>query len=124
MFGYAGDDIGRNVIQFQKGPANKIYLRTISFAEYTKDSTSPMFTAVSRSNVQPIAAAFDMKSFGKDSTGAVIDVTDYINGDNDVLFFSSSAKGSLRLGSVQSDKSYVLSVKSYPVNVEIKTVKT
>jgi Met-zincin/Domain of unknown function (DUF5117)/Domain of unknown function (DUF5118) len=124
MFGYAGDDIGRNVIQFQKGPANKIYLRTISFAEYTKDSTSPMFTAVSRSNVQPIAAAFDIKSFGKDSTGAVIDVTDYINGDNDVLFFSSSAKGSLRLGSVQSDKSYVLTVKSYPVNVEIKTVKT
>lgn len=124
FFGYAGDDIGRSVIQFQKGPNNKIFLRTISFAEYTKDSTSPMYTAVNKSNVQPIAASFDMKSYGKDSSGAVIDITDYISGDNDVLHFSSSMKNSLRLGGVQADKSYIVGVKSYPINVEIKTVKT
>ncbi|MEQ1678693.1 MAG: DUF5118 domain-containing protein, partial [Chitinophagaceae bacterium] len=66
--GYAGDDISRNVIQFQKGPNNKVFLRSISFAEYTKDSTSSMYTAVKRSNVQAIAASFDIKSLGKDST--------------------------------------------------------
>ncbi len=124
FFGYAGDDIGRSVIQFQKGPNNKVFIRTISFAEYTKDSTSPMYTAVNKSNVQPISASFDIKSLGKDSSGAVIEMTDYINGDNDVLHFSSSLKGQLRLGGVQSDKSYTIGVKSYPINVEIKTVKT
>lgn len=124
FFGYGGDQIGQNVIIFEKGPNNKVYLRTISFAEYAKDSTSPMFSAVNNSNVQPIAAAFDIKAFGKDSTGAVIDVTDYINGDNDVLHFNSGLKGSLRLGMLQSDKSYIVSVKSYPINVEIKTLKT
>ena len=67
-------------------------MRNISFAEYSKDSTSPMFTAVNNSNVQPIAAAFDIKAFAKDSTGHVIDVTDYISNDNDVLFFSSQIK--------------------------------
>ncbi len=124
FFGYGGDQIGQNVITFEKGPNNKVYLRTISFAEYAKDSTSPMFSAVNNSNVQPIAAAFDIKAFGKDSTGAVIDVTDYINGDNDVLHFNSGLKTSLRLGMLQSDKSYIVSVKSYPINVEIKTLKT
>jgi Met-zincin/Domain of unknown function (DUF5117)/Domain of unknown function (DUF5118) len=122
--GYAGDDISRNVIQFQKGPNNKIFLRNISFAEYTKDSTSSMFTAVNRSNVQPIAASFDIKSLGKDSSGAVIDVTDYISGDNDILHFSSSSKSTYRIGAIQNDKSYVDNVKSYPINIEIKTVKT
>ncbi|MGZ8550041.1 MAG: DUF5117 domain-containing protein, partial [Chitinophagaceae bacterium] len=124
FFGYGGDMIGQGVIRFEKGPNHKVFLRSISYAEYAKDSTSPMFTAVSNSNIQPIAAAFDIKAFGKDSTGAVIDITDYINGDNDVLHFNPSLKSMLRLASLQSDKSYVVSVRSYPINVEIKAVKT
>jgi len=122
--GFAGDDISRNVIQFQKGPNNKIFLRNISFAEYSKDSTSSMYSAVTRSNLQSIAASFDIKSLGKDSTGAVIDVTDYIGGDNDILHFAASTKSFYRLGSIQSDKSYIEKVKSFPINMEIRTVKT
>lgn len=124
FFGYAGDDISRNVIRFERGPNNKIFLRNISFAEYTKDSTSPMYTAVNKSNVQPIAASFDIKAFSKDSAGTVIEITDYINGDNDVLNFGSSLKTSLRIGAIQADKSYVESVKSYPINIEITSIKT
>ena len=124
FFGYAGDETGRNVIRFEKGPNNKIFLRNISFAEYSKDSTSPMYTAVNNSNVQPIAAAFDIKALSKDSTGSVIDLTDYIGNDNDVLFFSGQIKSALRLGSQQSDKSYIIGVRAYPINIEISTVKT
>jgi Met-zincin/Domain of unknown function (DUF5117) len=69
-------------------------------------------------------AAFEIKALGKDSSGAVIDITDYISGDNDVLHFSSSLKTFLRVGAIQADKSYVVNVKSYPINIEIKTVKT
>ncbi|MBL7730790.1 MAG: zinc-dependent metalloprotease [Chitinophagaceae bacterium] len=122
--GYAGDDISRNVIQFQRGPNNKIFLRSISFAEYAKDSTASMYTAVKRSNIQPIAASFDIKSLGKDSTGVVIDVTDYVSGDNDILHFSSGAKSTYRIGSIQNDKSYIENIRSYPINLEIRTVKT
>ena len=124
FFGYAGDQIGQNVIRFEKGPKNKVFLRTISYAEYAKDSTSPMFTTVSNSNVQPISQSFDIKAYGKDSATAVIDITDFISGDNDVLHFNSSLKSSLRLAAMQADKSYVVSVKAYPINVEIKAVKT
>ncbi|HET9824390.1 MAG TPA: DUF5118 domain-containing protein, partial [Chitinophagaceae bacterium] len=38
FFGYAGDQIGQNVTRFEKGPNNKVFLRTISYAEYAKDS--------------------------------------------------------------------------------------
>lgn len=124
FFGYGGDQIGQGVIRFEKGPNNKVFLRSISFAEYAKDSSSPMFTAVTNSNIQPIAASFDIKSLGKDSTGAVIDITDYISGDNEVLHFNSALKSSLRLAALQADKSYLVSVKSYPINIEIKAVKT
>ena len=47
--GYGGDQVGQNVVRFDKGPNNRIFLRTISYAVYAKDSTSPMFSSVKNS---------------------------------------------------------------------------
>lgn len=124
FFGYAGDEINQNVIRFEKGPNNKVFLRNISYSVYAKDSSKPMYKSVLNSNIQPIAAAFDIKAFSNDSAGLVIDVTDFINSDNDILFFASYFKSSLRIGGVQPDKSYITDIKSFPINTEIKTVKT
>ncbi len=122
--GYGGDQVGQNVVRFDRGPNNRIFLRTISYAVYAKDSTSPMFSSVANSNLQPISFSFDIKAFGRDSATSVIEITDFVNGDNDVLFFSNAAKSQRRLGSLQTDKSYIVSVTPYPINIEIKAVKT
>lgn len=124
FFGYAGDQIGNNVIRFEKGPSNKIFLKKISFDEISKDTSQAMYKAVLNSNIQPIVAAFDVSAFSKDSTGSVIEFTNFINSDNDVLNFAPNVKSAFQVGSLQSDKSYTVSIKTYPLNVEIKTVKT
>ncbi|MEO5685670.1 MAG: zinc-dependent metalloprotease [Chitinophagaceae bacterium] len=124
FFGYAGDQIGNNVVSFEKGPGNKVFLKKISFDELSKDSMQPMYRAVTNSNIQPIVAAFDIASFNKDSTGVVIDMTSYLNSDNDILNFAANLKTLFQVGGQQTDKSYIVSVKPYPLNIEIKTVKT
>lgn len=122
--GYAGDQIGKNVIRFEKGPNNKVFLKNISYEEMSKDSTNDMYRSVLNSNLHPISSSFDIKVLATDSTGTVIELTDYIASDNDILFFSSQAKRSFNLSAYQSDKSYIESVRSFPNNIEIKTVKT
>ena len=124
FFGYAGDMIGSSVIRFEYGPNDKLFLKKVSYDEISKDSSRPMFQSVTNSNVLPIVASFDIKVAKSDSNGTVVDFTDYIAGDNDVLFFASNARSTFQVGSFQSDKSYILNVRSYPVNTEIKTVKT
>ncbi|MFY0256428.1 zinc-dependent metalloprotease [Chitinophaga sp. 30R24] len=124
MMGFSGDIIGENVIRFEQGPNQRIFLKNISYSEVSKDSTQPMFTSVRNSNLQPIVAAFDIKASSKNGKGAIIDMTEYISGDNDILFFDGIVKNILKLGGVQPDKSYISDVKSYPMNTEIKTVKT
>lgn len=124
FIGFAGDPINENVIRFEKGPNNKIFLRDLTYNTYSRDSSGPMYRNMMKSNIQPISAAFDVKAWSKDSAGSVIDMTDYMNGDNDILFFASAAKTALRVGSYQSDKSYIGGVNTYPINTEIKTVKT
>ncbi len=123
FFGYAGDIIGDNVISFEKGPNNKVFIRTVSFDEMS-DSTQPMYRAVMNSNIQPISQSFDLASLGRDSTGIVIDVTGWVSGDNEILNFEPAAKRLFRVGGVQSDKSYISEIRSFPLNMEIRTVKT
>ncbi|MBW4889363.1 zinc-dependent metalloprotease [Mucilaginibacter sp. HMF5004] len=123
--GYAGDQIGSTVISFEKGPLSRIFMRKISYATYSPDSTKSMYQAVKRSNIQAIAAAFNIAAYSPDSKGSVVDMTDYINGDNDILFFSSAqGKSRVRLGAYLTDRSYIESVKTFPTNIEIKTIKT
>ena len=124
FFGYAGDEINQNVIRFEKGPNNKLFLRNISYSVYARDTSGSMYKSVMNSNVQPITVSFDIKAYSKDSTGSVIDITDVLSGDNDVFFFSPSVKSVLRLGGVQNDKSYIVDIRPYPINTEIRTVKT
>lgn len=122
--GFAGDEINENVIRFDKGPNDKIFLRNISYSVYAKDSTKPMYKSVQNSNIQPIEAAFDIKAYSPDSNASVIELTPFINSDNEILYFASYFKNSLRIGNVQPDKSYIVDIKTYPINTEIKTVKT
>lgn len=127
FLGYAGDQISDNVISFEKGPNNKIFLRSISHQEVGSDS-SGMYQSVRNSNLQPIAASFDIKAFSSDSItrvkGSVIEMTDYIMGDNDILFFDARVKRALGLSSYQKDNSYITNVRAFPKNIEIRTVKT
>ena len=123
FYGYAGDQIAENVIRFEKGPNNKVFLKRISYS-VNPDSTKPMYKSVMNSNIQPISMAFDIKSIDSVSGSIVIDMTDNISGDNEVFGFDYGRKSSFQAGALQPDKSYISSVRSYPTNIEVTSVKT
>jgi len=120
---YGGEQINRQVLRFEKGGANKIFVRAVQYVNVSSDSTTPMYKAVINSNVDPIAQAFDIKTFIKDSS-TVIDVTEFFSGDSPVLSMSATEKAIYKLNAIQSDRSYVQSIKTFPINTEIKAAKT
>ncbi|MBC8033615.1 MAG: zinc-dependent metalloprotease [Chitinophagaceae bacterium] len=122
---YGGELVNQQVIRWEKGPANNVFLRVVTTVSVAKDSASPIFQAVRNSNLNPIGAAFDVKAFGKDSGKAVvIEVTEFFKGDNQVVSLSPSAKRTLNLSSILGDRSYIDTIKTFPINTEIRTVKT
>lgn len=125
--GYAGDQIGESVVRWVRGPKHKILLKRISYLQTDKSTDSSengMYRSVRNSNLQPIVATFDVKAITPDSAGVVLDMTEFINGDNDVFFFRKAEKTQFGLGELQADKSYVDKLRSFPLNTEIRTVKT
>ncbi|MES2517004.1 MAG: zinc-dependent metalloprotease [Bacteroidota bacterium] len=125
---YGGEMLNRQVINFEKGPENKVFLRAIQYINVSPDSTAPMYKAVKNSNVQPIAQAFDIKAFKKDSvskqSSSIIEVTDFFKGDNQIVSLPPFTKTMYKITSIAADRSYIQSIKTFPINTEIRTVKT
>jgi hypothetical protein len=121
---YGGELANQQVIRWEKGPDNKVFMRVVTVISVANDSTQPIYKAVRNSNLDPIAAAFDIKSAGKDSNGVVLDMTDFLKGDNQPVSLGQPVKRRFNLGGLNSDRSYIESVRSFPINTEVRTVKT
>ena len=120
---YGGEQVNEQTIQFEKGPNNRIFMRVVSLISRA-DSTQTIAKAVKNSYLDPIVAAFEVKAYGKDSSSSIIDVTDFFKGDNQAVSLSSFEKRNFNLSGLASDRSYIETIKSYPINIEVRTVKT
>lgn len=127
LVGYPGDQIGENVIRFERGPDNKLLMRNVSYIEEAKD-TLGMYEAVKNSNIQPIVASFAIQALNKDSANnienAIVDITDFLKTDNNIFYFDTRMKKYRGIGNYFADKSYIDTIKAFPINIEIKTVRT
>jgi len=125
MMTYSGDWIGESVIRFEKGSVNKIMLKVISYTERSEDSSeNGLHKAVAENNIQPIYAAFPVKAINKEKKTVVVDVTDFINSDNTVFGYMNGIKIWLGLGNIAADRSYIDTIMGFPMNMEIRSVKT
>jgi hypothetical protein len=120
---YGGEIANQQTLKFEKGPNNNIFIRTVTLISVA-DSTQEIYKAVNNSYLNAIASAFDIKAFGKDSTSTIIEVTDFFKGDNQIVSISPNAKRRFNLAMLASDRSYVQSINTYPINTEVKSVKT
>lgn len=121
--GYGGEEENRQVLRWERGPNNKLFLRAVLTINTSSDETKPITQAVRNSNVEPIAAAFDIKSIRKD-TSYVISVTDFFKGDNQLISLDPRTKRSFSLTAIQADRSFIQSIRSFPINTEVRMVKT
>ena len=120
---FGGEEVNSQVVKWEKGPDNKLFLRSITLIIASPDSTKPIFQAVKNSSADPIIGVFDVKAFKKD-TSSVIEVTDFFKGDNQVFSLSPIAKQLLKISVLQADRSFIQHIRTYPINTEIRTTKT
>ncbi|TYP92185.1 protein of unknown function (DUF5118) [Fodinibius salinus] len=116
--GYGGEKLNTQVVRWQKKD-DEILLRHVSYENVAKDSL-PVYEAVRNSNFEPIIASFDIKSLGEDSSGVVIDVTDLYSTDIPALGLQSGRREAYRVRRLDTDRSYIDHINSYPENIEAR----
>lgn len=120
---YGGEKISENTIVFEKSPTNQIFLRIATLVS-AADENDAISKAVNNSNITPILEAFEIKVSDQKRASHLIEVTDFLNSENPLLALSSQKKDAYRLLGLEKDKSYISEINSFPLNTEIKTVKT
>jgi len=122
--GYSGDETGRATINFERIPGDKIAMRSTVYRQFSNDTTANgLSRSLINNNYQTIQAVFPIKAINAAGKSMVIDLTDFINGDNSLLTFEGPLLR-VMLAGLAADRSYVENVKAFPMNVEIKSVKT
>ncbi len=118
---FAGEMTGEQTVYWEKAPGGRLLLRSDMFIN-AADSVAAINRAVVISNANPIIGTFNIeKGSPKHSK---IKVTQFFNEDNSALGVERRTKSSLGLQAYLPQASYIESIKTFPLNTEIRTVKT
>ncbi len=123
--GFGGGKINTQVLRWEKKP-KKVLLRVVSYGNYAADSL-PIHEAVVNSNFEPVLFAFDIKAINeKDSLNpaTVIEVDPLFTKDVNPLGMPDRYRKRYKVSRLDGDRSYIESIKSYPLNIEARHVKT
>ena len=120
--GFGGGKQNTQVLRWEK-KGKKVLLRVVSHQIVAADSL-PVHEAVVNSNFEPVLYAFPIKAFSKDSTATVIDATELFTKDVKALGFPERRRKRYKISRLDAGKSYIENVKSYPLNIEARHVKT
>lgn len=123
--GFGGGKINTQVLRWEKKP-KKILLRVVSYGNVAADSL-PVHEAVVNSNFEPILFAFDIKAFNKKDSlnpATVIEVDPLFTKDVNALGMPEYYRKRYKVSRMDAERSYIESLKSYPLNIESRHVKT
>jgi len=124
-FGFfsAGAKTAEQVIRFER-QADQILIRKHSF-ENIADEELPVYKSVQANNFAPILAAFDIEAYNEDTTGVVIEMTDFFEKDIEAISgVISFLRREYQVRRLDSERSYIESAKSFPQNIEVRHVMT
>ena len=125
---FGGEEINRQVVRWEKGLNNNILLRSITYVIMSPDADKPLAQAVKNSTADPIIGNYDVLAYKKDESGKIIgyvlDLTSTFDADVQTFSLDPIKKQMLNIVAFQKDKSFISKVSSFPINTEIRSVKT
>ncbi len=123
--GFGGGKINTQVLRWQKKD-KKVLVRVASYENVAADSL-PVHEAVVNSNFEPVLFSFDIKAINKKDSlnpATVIEIDPLFTKDVKALGFPDGYRKRFKVTRMDGDRSYIESIKSYPLNIEARHVKT
>ncbi|WP_304016275.1 zinc-dependent metalloprotease [Nonlabens dokdonensis] len=116
----AGSKTNQQVVSWERFQ-DKILLKVKSYDEVALDESAAINNSVKVNNYEPIMYAFDIKAFNTDSTAVVINVSKFLSSDvPSISGLNSRLRSQYKVRNLDSNRSFINSVKSFPKNIEVK----
>ena len=124
----SGFEVPGSVVQDQvlvwERRGKQVLVRKVSYRNVA-DSTLPIAKSVQLNNLAPILQAFDIKAVTPDSSGVVVDVTEFFTEDVPALSgLSSSQRTRFKVRKLDAKRTFIDHIHSYPKNIEVRHTLT
>lgn len=119
---YGGTKMGRRLLRFERRD-KQLFLKNQSYDLFA-DRDLPIAKAVANSNYQTILHSFPIKAVHEENKTVVIQVDDFLKKDIKAFGMSGSFKKANKIGGLDANRSYIDTIRSYPKNLELRTVRT
>lgn len=113
----------QQVIRFQK-KGGSILMRSVSYNDIANED-EPIYTSVKNNNFEPIIQSFKLETMKDDSSAYVIKISDFFASDIPMIgAMSDRQRKGFKIKGIDKGRSMIMSVKSFPENVEVRHVLT
>ena len=118
-----GSKVAEQVVRWERRGTD-VLLRRMSYQSVASD-TLPIALSVAVNNFEPIVMAFAVEAIPPDSQGVVIQVNDLFEDDVPALSGLSPAQRTrFKVRRLDADRSFIDTVKSFPLNVNVRHTMT
>lgn len=120
---FSGEEVNRSAIYLEQYNDKALFLREYVQSSFAKPEDR-IAISLKQSTVDPIIQKFEVIGRNPKTKAQLINVTKWIMGDNKVTSFTNNDRTSLSLGGVVADRTFIDSIKTYPINIEIQSLRT
>ena len=119
----SGEEVNHSAVYLEQHGDNRILLREYVRSQYAREKDR-IATTLERSVADPIAYSFEVIGRNPDTQHQLINVTKWLMSDNKITSFTAGDRTVVGVGAIQSDRSLIDTIKTYPINLEIQTLRT
>ncbi len=121
MFG--GEEVNRSTVYLEQRGEKALLLREYVQSNFANPSDR-IALSLDKATIDPIIYKFDVIGRNPETKAQLINITKWLMSENKVTSFSNSDRTSLGIGGLQNDRTFIDSIKTYPINMEIQTMRT
>ena len=120
---YGGEEITHNTVYFEQRDEKTLLMRqyVLSYLANDKDNIA---RTLEKATIDPMVLSFKVIGKNEKKDAQLVEVTSLFKGDNHLFSFPSSVKSTLKVSGLQSDRTFIDTMKVYPTNIEILTTRT
>lgn len=120
---FSGEKVTHATVYFERRDTTHMLLRQYVLSQLA-DPDDRISQTLEKSTIDPIVAAFKIIGRDKQTGDCLVETTPLFKQDNNLMSLPQEAKTKMKLGALQADRTYIDSLRVFPINIEVQTTRT
>ena len=120
---FAGEEANEATVYFERRDSKTMLMRAYVLTQLA-DEDSDIGKTLQASTIDPIVSSFKIIGRNKEDDAQLIEVTPLFKQDNNLVGVPSTARTTQKLGGLAGDRTFIDTIKVFPINIEVATTRT